>query len=151
MYIYICLFIHSRENGGKGLRDPEWAISPCQGVPFVILNYFLLIKRSRKVLGAMGYNRQFEHSNRELLALHICREIAVFAVHAGPGGPRGVPGGSQGCARGSQKRPLGPQGRAQGIPGIPGCSRAIAGTPGIFFIKVIPQYNSMISFRNMIQ
>ena len=47
-------------------------------------------------------------------------------------------------------RPRGSQGRAQGIPGIPWVSGDIAGSPGIFFIKINLYYNSITSFHNMI-
>ena len=95
----------------------------------------------------------FEHSNQELLALSICRDMTVFVIPGGrraslggpwdvPVGPRGVlggsqgrPWGSQGRARGSQERPWGSQGRAQGIPGIPWSSGDVPGIPGILFIK----------------
>ena len=103
----------------------------------------------------------FERRNQELLALSIRRNTTVFVVHKGslkvPGVPgaylgrlRNVPGGSQGRVQGSQGRPLSSQGRAQGIPGIPGGSGDVSGIPGILFTKMIPEYNSIISFRNLI-
>ena len=52
---------------------------------------------------------RFEHSNRDLLALHTCRDMAVFVVHkvslavsvGSQGRPRGVPEGSPGVPGGS--------------------------------------------------
>ena len=101
----------------------------------------------------------FEHSNRELLALSVCRDTTVFVVHKGshrgpigvlwgcpgvPRGPRGVAGrprgdlGVPGACRASQVHPQGSQGRAQGIPGILGRSMdVVQGIPGILFIKMI--------------
>ena len=96
---------------------------------------------------------RFEHSNRELLALYICRDTTALVVHEGslevpgvpgaslgrlrdvPGGPKGVPGrasqgrsqGSQGRARASQVHPRGSQGHGQGIPEIPW---GLGGRPG---------------------
>ena len=111
---------------------------------------------------------RFEHSNRERLALSLCRDMTVFVVHKGslevPRGPRGfqgvpgaslgglrdVPEGSQGRPWGSQGRPRGSQGRAQGIRGIPGSSRDVPGIPWILFIKMIPDINSIISFHDKI-
>ena len=84
----------------------------------------------------------FECSNRELLALYICRDMTFFVVHKGsPRVPResqGRPWDVPGACPGSQGRPRGSQGRAQGIPGIPGGSGDVPGIPGIFFIKMIP-------------
>ena len=88
----------------------------------------------------------FERSNRELLALSICRGMAVFVVHKGsnrgpwgslgvpgasPGGLRDVPGGPRGVPR----RPRGVPGRPRGVPGrpmgVPGSQGRAQGIPRI--------------------
>ena len=71
---------------------------------------------------------RFEHSNRELLALSVCRDIAFFVVHGSPGGLRGVPGESQERARGSHGRPGGPRDVPRGPRGVP---RRPRGVPGV--------------------
>ena len=103
------------------------------------------MKRSGESFRQWVPTNRVKHSNPELLALDICRAMAVFVVRGGVGGPRVVPGGSpgrgrgsQGRARMSQGRPRGSQGRAQGIPEIPGGSGDVPGIPGILFINVIP-------------
>ena len=57
-------------------------------------------------------------------------------------GPRAVPGDSRGV-------PKCPRGVPRGSPGSQG-ARDVLGIPWILFIKMIPEYNSIISFRNMI-
>ena len=84
----------------------------------------------------------FEHSNRELLALSICRNMTVFAIHrspwgssgrpwgvpgASPGGLRDVPGGSQGASPGSHGRARGSRGVPWGPRGVPGASPKVPG------------------------
>ena len=101
----------------------------------------------------------FEHSNRELLALSICRDMTVFVIHMwairGPWRSQGVPEGSLGGLRdvpvgprGVPRRPRGVPGRPRGVPGrpmgVPGSQGRAQGIPGI------PQYNSVILFRNII-
>ena len=99
----------------------------------------------------------FEHSNPQLLALYIHRDMIVFVVHkrslevpggsqgrprgvsgTSPGDLRGVPGVPEGRDLGSQGGPCRSQGRAQGVPGIPGGSGDVPGIPGIRFIMMIP-------------
>ena len=116
---------------------------------------------------------RLEHSNQELLALSVCRDIVVFVVRKGflevlgvpgaslgrlrdvPGGPRGRALGSQGRARGSQGlaslgRPRGPRSVPRGSPGSQGGSRDVPCIPWILFMKTIPYYDSIISFHNII-
>ena len=70
---------------------------------------------------------KFEHSNRELLALSICRDMAVFVVLEVSGDPRGVSGGSQGRPRGAQGRARASHGRPWGPRGVPGRTRGVPG------------------------
>ena len=115
----------------------------------------------------MALTSSFEHSSQELLALSICRDMAVLVVHKmslevsrGPGaslgGPKRVPGVARrgpGVPRACPcvpERPQASKGRAQEIPGIPGISRVGPGIPGVLFIKMILSYDCIISFRNMI-
>ena len=69
----------------------------------------------------------FEHSNRELLALSICRDMTVFVVHKeshrGPEGSPGVPGACPGVPGASP-------GVAGVCPGDPRESRGLWGRPG---------------------
>ena len=75
----------------------------------------------------------FEHSNRELLALYTCRDMAVFVIHNRsqevPGGPRGVFRGLRDVPGGLRDVPWGPR----GVPGrprsVPGGPRAVSGGP----------------------
>ena len=97
---------------------------------------------------------RFERTNRKLLALETCRDIAIFVGHTGslrmPGvpqasqgrpwgvaracpGSQGRPWGVPGASLGVPGRPLWSQGRAQGIPGIPGSSGDVPGIPRILF------------------
>ena len=79
---------------------------------------------------------RFKHSNPELLALYICRDVIVFVVWGVPGGPRGVsgtpPGDPRGLPLGPSSVPWGPRsvpGDPRGVPrGSPGCEGA-PGTP----------------------
>ena len=59
---------------------------------------------------------RFGHSNRELLALEICRDMAVFVVRIKLGLLWGAPGGALKRAQGlALKGPRGALKRAQGL------------------------------------
>ena len=70
-----------------------------------------------------------EHSNRELLALYICRNMITCVIHKRsqevPGGPRGSLGRPRGVFGGSQGRPWGPRGARGGPRGLPGSPRGV--------------------------
>ena len=96
----------------------------------------------------------FEHSNRELLALSICRDMTVFVIHKGfirgpwrtpgtpgasqgrlrdvPEGPRGVPGRPRGVPGGPRGVPRAPRGVPRGLRGVPRGSPGFQGAPGTF-------------------
>ena len=138
IYAYMYQYI-SRNIRDQSLRTPTGAISRDRRVRFLILATFSW--RNGLVESSMRWapTSRFERSNRELLALYICRNMTVFVVHKGslevpgvPGASRGVPGASQGRppvsqgrARASQGRPL-PRG-SLGSQGAPGTSRASPG------------------------
>ena len=94
---------------------------------------------------------RFEHNDRELLALFICRDMTVFVVHKGshrgprgslerlrdvPVGPRGVPGRPRSVPGGPRSVPWRPSGvpeRPRGVPegpgGVPWGPRGVPGGP----------------------
>ena len=93
---------------------------------------------------------RLEHSNQELLALYLCRDVAVFVV---PGGLRGVPPESQWRARWSQGRPRGARVVPRGPKSVPGGSQGISGLlqgrPGRPWAP-FHKDDSVISFHNII-
>ena len=80
----------------------------------------------------------FKDSNRELLALYVCRDMAVFVVHKSSQEVPGVPGASLGRLRdfpgvpGACPGVLGASGGVPGAcPGLPGASPGVPGAcPG---------------------
>ena len=75
----------------------------------------------------------FKHSNRELLALSICRDMTVLVVPKGPRGFPGVPEASLGRLRDVPGGPRGVDGRPRGVPrghrGVPGRPRGVPWGP----------------------
>ena len=127
----------------------------CAQRHFYDFGNFVIDKTASGVLQAMGLNKQVGTQQSRLLALSICRDIAVDMLHGGPGvlrarGSQGRARGSEGRAQESQGQPQGSQGRAQGIPGMPGGSGDVQGIPGILFINMIPKYISITLVHDVI-
>ena len=100
-----------------------------QAPDYLFCFWFYIKNGPGEALGRWVPTSRFENSNRELLALCICRAVAVFVVHKGslevPGGPRG-PGGVSGTSSGG---PRGPRGVPRGPRGVPGVLGACPGDP----------------------
>ena len=143
--IVVCLYM-SGNMGGQGTRAPTGAASRDRGTFFLFWRPFC--KENGRVESFMRWALMgcFEHSNRELLALHFCRGPTVFVIHkrsqevpgrpwgvsgTSLGGPRGVPWGPRGVIgdpRGVHRVPMGVPRGSRGSQGAPGTSQAPLGS-----------------------
>ena len=80
LYIYIYIYIYIQEHGGpESIRAPTVDISGRGGTFFDFGSFF----RENGPVGCCmrwALIGSFEHTNRELLALYICGNIAVFVL-----------------------------------------------------------------------
>ena len=117
MYIYISIYIQERR--GPGHSCPNQDGIPGSGGTFFDAGGFF--RENGLVESFMRWvpTGRFEHSIRELLALYICRDAAVFVIHKRSLGVPGVPGASLRCLRNVPGGPRGVPGRPRGVPWCP--------------------------------